>query len=144
MELTQNLIPEEKIIAVKDRQYKIKKLSIKQVLLLTKYIFSNIYQNKDKFAVFTARVSDKENKNNLQDALLLLELLEEQQIYSFIGILINEDDLKFIEENIGNDFDLCVSIVADVVEVNQKSNLKKNIQKIMSMLTEQISEQIQN
>jgi hypothetical protein len=143
MDLIANLIPETKIVNVKDRIYEIKKLSIKQVLLLTKFLFHNIYQNKEKFAVFSGRIAEQDNKNNLQDILAIIDLLDESQIYYLIGILINEQDLKFIEENI--DFDLCISIVSDLVELNQKSNVKKNIQKMFQLMSEsQKSEAIKN
>lgn len=133
MELMQNLIPDEKIITIQDRQYKIKKLSIKQVLLLTKFIFNNIYNNKEKFSVFSSRISEQNNKNNLQDILVMLDLLDEEQIYYLIGVLINETDKKFIEDNV--DFDLCVNIITDLIEVNQKSNIKKNLQKVFQLMT---------
>lgn len=142
MDEIHNLIPEEKLICIKDREYKIKKLSIKQVLLLTKFIFNNIYQNKEKFAVFSTRISEQNNQNNLQDVLVLLDLLEEQQIYMLLGILLNEVDLKFIEQNI--DFDLGVDIVKNLVELNNKNNIKKNIQRIMELLSEKKQEQIVN
>lgn len=120
------LIQEYVDYSVKDRIYKIGKLKLKQYIRLTKLLSETISGNKEKLSELK---ENTQNTTNQGDILTLLQMLDENDSYKAISILLDEQDKKFIEDNIG--LNELSEIIAIVCECNKFDDIKKNIQRIV-------------
>lgn len=119
------LVPVTKDVIINGRTYQISKLTLGQILKLSKLIFRTIITSKDKLK----QLSDttKNNKSNAEDLLAILDLLDEKDIAELTSILLKEK-----VESI--DFDDSLELVAIVCELNNFSKVKKNFQRILDVL----------
>lgn len=123
------LVPETKTIKVKDRSYKIGKLSFKQSLSLSRFIAKTILSNREKLTEFAAK-SDK-STSNPEDIMNIINLLDDDDLFYFISILLKEDDIAFLNDNLG--LENVIEIVTAICEYNDFEKIKKNIGQIKTV-----------
>ena len=90
-EIENALIPEVRIIQVGIRNYDLKKLTIKQILKLGKFLTGFLKANKDKLDEIVKRFGDG-SRTQIEDISVVLDILDEKQITELFGILLNDDD----------------------------------------------------
>ena len=123
--MVNTLVLEFETISVKDRKYKVGKLSIRQILRLTKFIaiFVNSLNAETKKQL-------KEGKSEVSDLLLFFEHLDETQLSKVIGIFINEDDTEFIKQNIDENV-IDTNFLLDIARiVCEKTDIKGLLKKV--------------
>jgi hypothetical protein len=77
----------------------------------------------------------QESRSNLQDLLTIITLIDKDKISEFYGILLNETNLWYLEENL--DLETGTEILAIVCENNDILKIKKNIQRITLAIQKQ-------
>jgi len=131
MQDTEILVPKENIIKVGGREYRIGKLSLKQGILLSRFIARTILSSQEKLQAFAKKTEN--SKSNVEDIMTLTELLNPEDLFEFYGILLNENDRGFLLENL--DLEVGSEIIALVFENNDIEKIKKNIQRIMAIIS---------
>ena len=109
-----------------DRTYLVGKLSLKQIILLTRFITKTILASKEKLKKLGDNAQS--NKTNTEDLLTIISLLEDKECYELFSILLNENDLTFLEKNLG--LEDSTEIVAVICETNKFDRVKKNVFRI--------------
>ena len=130
--MVDTLILEFETIKIKDREYKVGKLSIKQILRLSKFValFVNSFNAETKKQL-------KEGKSDVSDLLLFFEHLDEKQLAKVIGIFINEDDTGFITDCINEnviDPDFLLELARIVCEKTKIKDLLKKVKVVAEAL----------
>jgi hypothetical protein len=125
--MTDVLIPEKEQVIIADRKYSIGELSLKQFLQISKFLARTVLSSQKKLKELKERTAGSES--NIDDIMTILDLLEEKDLYQFIGILLNENDTDFIEKNIT--VTKSTDIIAIICEHNKLDILKKNIQRVI-------------
>jgi hypothetical protein len=87
------LIPEKEQVIIADRKYSIGELSLKQFLQISKFLARTVLSSQKKLKELKERTAGSES--NIDDIMTILDLLEEKDLYQFIGILLNENDTDF-------------------------------------------------
>lgn len=131
-EIENALIPEVRIIQVGIRNYDLKKLTIKQILKLGKFLTGFLKANKDKLDEIVKRFGDG-SRTQIEDISVVLDILDEKQITELFGILLNDDDLVYLEKNL--DLESALDIFKQVMELNSNTNVKKNFNLIMDLIS---------
>ena len=126
MQDTEILVPKENIIKVGGREYRIGKLSLKQGILLSRFIARTILSSQEKLQAFAKKTEN--SKSNVEDIMTLTELLNPEDLFEFYGILLNENDRGFLLENL--DLEVGSEIIAVICENNNFERIKKNFQRI--------------
>lgn len=124
------LIPKKENIKIANRKYKLGAITLKQAILFGQFMVKNIISKREKFKEFTEKTKDSDS--NEQDILTMLEVINPQDSYKLFSILLNENDLKFLEDNLG--LDTSIEIIAILCEYNNFEKVKKNFQRIIKVL----------
>lgn len=134
------LIPEKVSVLIGARKYFIGKLSLKQVITLSKLITKTLFLNTQKFAAYREKLAGKET-TNAEDIYNMMELLNEAEIIQLFGVLLKEEDLKYLEDNL--DFTTTTEIVLKFLETNDWVLVKKNFLAIRKMFQKEIQNEIE-
>jgi len=124
------LIQEKEQVIIADRKYYIGELSLKQFLIIGKLLARTIISSQKKLKELKERSAG--NETNTADIITMLELLDDKDLYRFIGCILNEDDFDFLEKNCG--IIQTTNIIALLCEHNDIDILKKNISRIMGAI----------
>ena len=128
------LIPEAQEIKVGVRSYLLVKLSFSQITKITRFVTKVILEKGKEFDKLAEKF--KTSKNNFEDALDIMELIPEEEIYQFFGIILKEEDIKYLEDNlIPEDM---TEIIAVVCENNSILTVKKNIERTKKAVRKQM------
>lgn len=122
------LIPEIREIKIADRVYHLQKISIFDGIKLLRFISDVLIKNQERFKAFQDRT--KESSSNIQDMMVLVELLEQDEFYKLLGLILKEKDAEFLKCNL--DFGSASEVVAIFSEINegQIQQVKKNYERI--------------
>ena len=131
-DVTDVLIPEEETIRIKDRSYKVKKLSVVQIIKLTRHIVSVVFGFSSK-----AKEGLEKGTSNIQDVLNIFDHLTERQVAEVIGIVVNESDVDFIEKE--GDPVVFTNVLASLFENNNFGEIWGNVQRVMKAVSSQVS-----
>jgi len=128
MEGTKVLIPEVQEIRVGVKTYHVGGLSLKQTILLGRFMANMLIRKQEQLSKLQKKFSG--DGSNVDDVMSILDILEQEEIYKLFSIILNEDDLQYIEDN----FDLTRSleIIAIICEQNDFGQVKKNVLRIMA------------
>jgi hypothetical protein len=134
----ETILEPSKEIKIADKILKIKKLSLKQLLLLTKW-FADISQsvkvNADTF---------KGSKNNADDLIKILEIVNEEKVINLFSLLSNEQDGEFIKNKILDDGAVALEVINAICEMNDFGRIFGNFQKAVELITKQVQERKTN
>lgn len=121
------LVPEFQEVKVKDKYYRIGELSLKQTIQLSREIIRVI-------AGFSKNNLEeiKGGKSNLEDLLSFFGFLNEDEIARIIGLILKEENIKFLKENLS--LNVSTEILAIVCEKNNFSMIVKNVQRMMTAI----------
>jgi len=121
------LLPEKEVVKVGGRTYSIGELSLNQFMKLSKFLAKTVLSSQKKLKELKDKTSN--DTSNTEDILTILDLLDDKDTVSFLGILLKEDDIDFLEKNLS--LTKSTEIVAIVCEHNDIDLVKKNIQRIL-------------
>ena len=127
------LVPEKELVKVGDRTYQIGELSIAQIIKLGRFVAKTILTSQDKLNEL-AKHSEK-SESNLDDALKILELIDEDKISELFSIILIEDDIEFLSEN------LTPTNVTEIAAIICEKNielLKKNVKRIVKTISPKV------
>jgi hypothetical protein len=132
------LVPDKTPIMIGDRKYFIGKLSLKQVIVLSKMISKTLLLNIKRFSAYKDKLANVET-TNAQDIYNMMELLDETEIIQLFGILLKEEDTKYLEDNL--DLITTTDIIVKFLEANEWIIVKKNFQTISKMFQQEKKEE---
>jgi len=121
------LIPEPQEIWIGKRSYLLGELSLLQTLKVGKFIVKSIFNSKEKLDALAKEAEG--STDNMQDALKIIELLDEDKIPELISIILKENDIEYLHTNLTPTN--TSEIIAVLCENNDFLTLKKNINRIM-------------
>ena len=127
---TDILVPDKKIIKIGKRDYSLGELSFIQTIKICKFIIKTIFTNKEKFD--TLKKETETTTDNTQDALKILELIDEDKLPEFFGIILQENDIDFLRQELT--LSTTTEIIAVLCETNDFLTLKKNINRITKVV----------
>ena len=132
------IIPEKDVVIIGDRKFPIGKFTLKQGLLFAKQIVKSCMASTEKIEEIQKRTKD--SKNNIQDLIEIFDVIDEDEVFKLVGIMLKlydsdgnvpEADLSFLQDNV--EIPHLVEIAAIVLEKNDFKNVKKNIQRIQTI-----------
>lgn len=132
------LVPDKTSIMIGDRKYFIGKLSLKQVIVLSKMISKTLLLNIKRFSAYKEKFVGIET-TNAQDIYNMMELLDETEIIQLFGILLKEEDTKYLEDNLN--LITTTDIIVKFLEANDWIIVKKNFQTISKMFQQEKKEE---
>lgn len=124
------LVPKKESIEIGDRTYELGALTLKQAILFGQFVAKNIFSKQEKFKELAERTKD--STSNANDILTILDIVTPKDSCKLFGILLNEDDLEFLEENLN--LNISIEIVAILCEYNNFEGVKKNFQRIIKVI----------
>ncbi len=125
--IIEKLVPQFQEVRIKDKYYKVGELSLKQTIQLSREIIRIIV----KFSKTDLKALEG-GKSNIEDLLSFFSFLNENEIARIIGIIIKEENIKFLEENLS--LNISTEILAIVCEKNDFSAIVKNVQRMMAAI----------
>jgi hypothetical protein len=130
--MSEILLNETVEIKLKDRKYNIGKLTLKQVLQLSKFLTKALIANKNKMVQLKERSVG--SSTNADDIMTILDILEENDVVRFFSIILKENDHSWLEENLG--LEETIEIITALCECNNFESIKKNFQKLIGLLNQ--------
>ena len=127
MEDNEIIVPDTQSLKIGHKYYYIGKLSLKQTILLSRFIAKTILSSQGKLKALKEKTEG--SKTEVEDIMSILDLLEEKDIFQLFGILLKEDDLSYLETNL--DLNRSLEIIAIVCEQNSFESVKKNVMRII-------------
>ena len=124
------LIPNTELVKIKNKTYKISKLTLFQALQISKFLTKTFFANPDKVNRFSD--STKNNSTNVQDLLDLISLLEEKDIGELFSIILKESDVGLLSNISLED---SVEVFTILCKFNKIDTVKKNFEQIQKMMT---------
>jgi len=128
------LTPDTQIVRVATRTYRIKELSVDQSKRITRFIVKNIFTSQEKIKELNERMKGGDGSSTV-DVSIMLDMLDNKAMAEFISIILNENDLQFIEDNIMPSAIKYTEIIKVACEQGNLDMLKKNIMGIITAVT---------
>jgi len=126
----ETLIPREVKVTIGKKDYYIKKLSLKQMYNLLRMVNEHILSDKDKIKEIGSKTKD--SKDELNDLMIIINLLPEDRVLEFFGIILKEKDMKSIEDVFG--VEDILEILSALLECHDIEKLKKNFLQIATKI----------
>ena len=128
-----NVIPEEKVIKIKDRSYVVGKLGLTQIVRLTRFFAQTIKDNTKKILESESQL---EGGSNIDNLLLLFEILNEEEVSQLVSILLSEKDTDFIKQNC--DIEAFSELILILSEQNDLKKIWGNLKRAGAKIIEQM------
>lgn len=135
--MDENLLNETVTIVLKDRQYHIGKLTLRQVLQLSKFLTKALILNQKRMKQL--KEVPAEGSTNVDDIVTVLDVLGDDDAVKFFSIILQEADLKFLDQAL--DFNSTLMIITAICEVNDFQSIKKNFQKLIGLINQPSKDQ---
>lgn len=127
-----NLMPEYTKVVVGKKTYKIGGLSLRQTIQVLKEVV------KVTTRLGTADLSKlQKGESNLEDLLTFFDFLNEDEVAKVIGIILDEEDEKFLKENLN--LEITTEILAAICERNDFGKILKNVQRMVGAVQKKTS-----
>ena len=130
--MNEDLINESVVVKIKDRKYVIGKLTLKQVLQLSKFLTKSLLANKNKMDQLKDQT--KKSSTNAEDILTIIDILDDLDVIRFFSIILKEPDQEWLESALG--LDNTLEIITALCECNNFESIKKNFQKLTDLLNQ--------
>jgi hypothetical protein len=131
MSNVETLLEPSKELKIANKTLKIKKLSLKQLLLLTKWLADISQSEKINSESF------KGSKSNADDLLKIISLIDDSKLAELIKIFTGEEDKEFIKYNIINDGCVSLEVITAICEINDFGRIFGNFTKAVELITKQ-------
>ena len=125
------LVPEIQKDKVGSKTYAIGKLSLKQAISLSRFVAKTVLSSQSKLKELKERTEG--TKSNVEDLMGILDLISEKDTHELFSIILNEDDLQYLEDNLN--LEKSTEILAILCEQNDFEPVKKNVQRIIKAVT---------
>ena len=124
------LIPIGQTIEIGAKTYQIGRLTLKQSILLSRFVAKTILSSQDKLK--SLKEKTEHSKSNTNDLMSILDLIDEKDANELFSIILKENDLQFLENNL--DLQKSIEIIAVLCEQNNFESLKKNVMRIIEAI----------